>query len=185
VHTGVIVVNSWVCIWILSNFIGGAWWDVAQFVWKYSSCAFCVVLVGLSAYSLSMCSLWMGVLVLFQRPWFPLSIMFLVPQTYSYWVPSLQILKLPPFNQHPHPAGRGTNLNLNNKQVLQKQKTNARPTTRNMTDSGNQGHWNDTGLTSTNYAQTTNRQINRPAPYRRHMKSISKQPEQHLTKPQV
>jgi hypothetical protein len=127
VHTGVIVVNSWVCTWVLSNFIGGAWWDVAQFVWKYSSCAFCMVLVGLSAYSLSMCSLWMGVLVLFQWPWFPLSIMFLVLQTYAYRVPSPQILKLAPFNQHPHPARWGTNLNFNNKQVLQKQKNQCTP----------------------------------------------------------
>jgi hypothetical protein len=40
-------------------------------------------------------------------------------------------------------------------------------------------------LPSSNYAQMTNRHINRPAPYRRHMKSISKQPEQHLTKPHL
>jgi hypothetical protein len=45
----------------LSNFIGGAWWDVAQVVWKYFLCAFCMVLVGLSVYSSSMRSLWMGV----------------------------------------------------------------------------------------------------------------------------
>jgi hypothetical protein len=39
------------------------------------------------------------------------------------------------------------------------------------------------GLQSTNYTQTASRQINRPAPYRRHMNSISKQRDQHLTNP--
>jgi hypothetical protein len=46
----------------LLNVLGGAWWDVAQVVWKCSSCAFCMVLVGLSVYSPSVHSLWMGVL---------------------------------------------------------------------------------------------------------------------------
>jgi hypothetical protein len=37
-----------------------------------------MVLVGLSVYSPSVRSLWLGVQVLFQRPSFPLSVMFLV-----------------------------------------------------------------------------------------------------------
>jgi hypothetical protein len=54
-RTGVMVVNSQIS-WIgLGEMLLGL------------SCAFCMVLVGLSLYLAAMCSLWMEVLVLFQR----------------------------------------------------------------------------------------------------------------------
>jgi hypothetical protein len=60
------------------NIIVGAGELLFMFFEIYFSCSFCLVLVGLSVYSPSMRSWWMGVLVLFQQPWFPLSVMFLV-----------------------------------------------------------------------------------------------------------
>jgi hypothetical protein len=91
------------------KFYRWGWWDVAQVVWKYeySSCAFCMVLVGLSVYSPSVRSLWMGVLVLFQRPWFPLSVMFLAVERALvfcfFFSRSAYLLFM--FRLVPHPAG--------------------------------------------------------------------------------
>jgi hypothetical protein len=62
----------------VDNIIGGAGELLLRLFGKYFPCAFCMVVVGLSVYWPSMRSLWMGVLVLFQRPFFPLSVVFLV-----------------------------------------------------------------------------------------------------------
>jgi hypothetical protein len=47
----------------VDNIIGGAGELLLRLFGKYFSCAFCMVLVGLSVYWPSMRSLWMGVLV--------------------------------------------------------------------------------------------------------------------------